>query len=71
MKYVITDKGEVAVGTTYHMQLAQGLQGTVVAAGHYRLLGGGRWVEVYGRSSGYRIDARPEDAVIVARHLGL
>jgi hypothetical protein len=71
VKYVITDRGEVAVGTSYHKLLAEPLAGTVIAAGHYRLINGGRWVEVYGRSSGFGIAAKPEDAVIVARHIGL
>ena len=71
MKYVITENGEVAVGAGYHLQLASGLEGKVVAAGHCRLVDGGRRVEVYGRSSGFRIAAKPEDAALVARRLGL
>jgi hypothetical protein len=71
VKYVITDKGEVAVGGGYHIQLARTLQGKVVAAGHCRLIGDGKRIEVFGRSAGFRIAAKPEDALVLARHLGL
>ena len=71
MKYVITDRGEVAVGGGYHFQLARNLMGSVVAAGHYRLTDGGRRVEVFGGSHAFHIQAVPADAAVIARHLGL
>ncbi len=71
MKYVITDLGEVSVGANYHIHLAKELQGKVVAAGHYRLVDGGRRVEVFGGSHGFHIQALPQDAVLISRHLGL
>ncbi len=71
MKYVITDRGEVATGERMHVSLAAGLQGRVVAAGHYRVVGGGCRVEVFGRSYGVSLAADPRDAAAVARHLGI
>jgi hypothetical protein len=71
MKYVITDLGEVAVGGSYHLELAKALEGKVIAAGHYRLVDGGRRVEVFGQSHAFSIQAMPQDAFLVARHLGL
>jgi len=71
MKYVITDRGEVAVGGSFHFQMAKALKGKVVAAGHYRLIDGGRHVEVFGQSYAFHIQAMPGDAFVIARHLGL
>ena len=71
MKYVITDQGEVATGVTNHATLAAALRGKVVAAGHYRLVDGGRHVEVFGMSHAFHIQAMPADAHVIARHLGL
>lgn len=70
MKYVITDHGHVAIGeTTYHALLAEAVIGVVVGAGSMRIKNGR--VEVYGRSSGYDMDAKPEDIVALERHLGI
>lgn len=71
MKYVITDRGEVATGERMHVSLAAPLSGKVVAAGHFRLTGGGQRVEVFGRSYGFSIESKPQDAILLARHLGL
>ena len=71
MKYVITDRGEVAVGGSFHFQMAKALAGKVVAAGHYRLVDGGRHVEVFGQSYAFHIQAMPADATVIARYLGL
>jgi hypothetical protein len=71
MKYVITDRGEVAVGGSFHFQMAKALKGKVVAAGHYRLSDDGRRVEVFGMSHAFHIQAMPGDALVIARHLGL
>jgi hypothetical protein len=70
-KYVISDRGEVAVGGSFHYQMAKSFQGTVVAAGHYRLVDGNTRVEVFGHSYAFHIAARPEDAAVLARYLGL
>jgi hypothetical protein len=71
MKYVITDRGDVAVGGSFHFQMAKALKGHVVAAGHYRLVDEGRRVEVFGQSYAFHIQARPADAIAIARYLGL
>ncbi len=71
MKYVISEFGEVAVDGDFHAQMARTLKGRVVAAGHYRLSADGKSVEVYGHSRGLHLAARPEDAILIARHLGL
>ena len=71
MKYIITDLGEVAVGGSFHFQMAKALQGKVVAAGHYRLSEDGQHVEVYGLSYAFHIQAKPADAIAIARYLGL
>jgi hypothetical protein len=71
MKYVITDRGEVAVGGSFHFQMAKGLEGQVIAAGHYRLVDGGRHVEVFGGSYAFHLQAMPGDACVIAKHLGL
>jgi hypothetical protein len=69
MKYVVTDLGEAATGMRDHRTLAAGLRGKVVGAGHYRVIEGR--IEVYGGSYGFAIEARPEDAALLARHLAL
>ncbi len=71
MKYVISEFGEVAVDGPFHAQMARTLQGRVAAAGHYRISADGTRVEVYGHSRGLHIQAKPEDAILIARHLGL
>lgn len=67
MKYIITDKGEVAVGKGFHADLAHSLQGKVVSAGHYEVENGK--VRVYGASIGYEINAKPEDAQAIETFL--
>jgi hypothetical protein len=69
MKYVITDRGEVASGARDHRSLAAGLKGKVVGAGHYRVVAGR--IEVFGGSLGFAIRSRPGDAALLARHLAL
>jgi hypothetical protein len=71
MKYVISDLGEVAVNGPFHAEMARKLQGRVIAAGHYRISADGSRVEVFGYSRGLHIRAKPEDAPLIARHLGL
>lgn len=61
MKYVITDTGEAKVGGGFHMDLARGLSGNVIAAGHCELNADGTY-RVFGRSIGYNINSKPEDA---------
>lgn len=61
MKYVITDQNEFAIGIgAFHKNLAYGLKGRVTAAGYCRITDGR--VQVYGKSAGFGIEARPEDA---------
>ena len=67
MKYIITDKGEVRTGNSYHVQLAAGCKGKVVSAGHYRI--GTYSLQVYGESIGYNIKSKPEDALLVEKHI--
>lgn len=71
MKYVITDRGEVATGNRMHVSLAAPLGGRVVAAGHFRLIDHETRVEVYGRSYGFSLEAKPGDTAVLARFLGL
>lgn len=70
MKYVITDKGEARVEPNFmlHMDIAIGLEGHVVAAGHCRRGVDGRWY-VYGESFGFGIKAKPEDADILNQQI--
>lgn len=65
MKYIITDKGEVRTGNSYHVQLAAGCKGKVVSAGHYST----DPLQVYGESIGYNIKSKPEDALLVEKHI--
>ena len=69
MKYIITDKGEVVTGGGFHHDLARHTEGSVVAAGHYRISEDGWRVEVYGNSIGYGIVAKPEDAKLIEEAL--
>ena len=64
MKYIITDQNEVCVGidNKLHMELAEGFEGKVVSAGYCRKGEDGKYV-VFGRSIGYHINSKPEDAV--------
>lgn len=65
MKYVITDRGEFAIGQgAYHKDLASGFKGRVIAAGYCRFEGGE--ISVFGKSTGFEIAAQPEDAVRLA-----
>lgn len=68
MKYIITDYNKVIIGSgVYHQDLASDVPGKVISAGHMRIKDGK--VEVFGTSSGYMMDAKPEDAKILERHL--
>lgn len=61
MKYVISDKDEFAIGRGgFHKDLAHGFKGRVEAAG-YCVIGNGI-VSVSGKSDGFGIEAKPEDA---------
>jgi DNA (cytosine-5)-methyltransferase 1 len=66
MKYVITDKDQVAIGVGYHSELARELEGKVIRAGHCLINPDGTF-KVWGGSYGYDIDAKLEDADILAR----
>lgn len=63
MKYVITNKGEVKVGSehTLHVHLTKNLRGEVIAAGHYDMNMQGIVTRVYGESIGYGIKAKEQD----------
>ena len=67
MKYIITDKREVRTGGGYHIDLAQGCEGKVIAAGHCERENGK--VRVYGESIGFKIQSKPEDAKIIGEAL--
>lgn len=70
MKYIITDKDELAVGGGYHADLAEGMQGKVVRAGHCLVDEGTKTcTKVWGESIGYGIPSRPEDLEIINRLL--
>ena len=71
MKYIITNLGDVVIGTLgmYHADLAKSANGDVIAAGHVDVRDGR--VVVYGSSTGYNMQARPEDAIKIARVLGI
>lgn len=62
MKYVISDEDEVNIGHGYHFELAENFTGKVIAAGHCKLNDDGKTYTVYGRSIGYGISAKEEDA---------
>jgi len=66
MKYVISDKGEVNIGSenVYHVNLAKDFSGRVVAAGYCEKNTDGTY-NVWGRSIGYCISAKPEDAKLL------
>lgn len=66
MKYVISDRDEVAVGTGFHSEIAHeaDFNGKVIRAGHCKENPDGSY-EVWGESLGYGIQARSEDAEIL------
>lgn len=65
MKYIITDKNEVRVGSnTFHQILSEGCEGKVVSAGHCEKGENGKY-RVWGSSIGYGIDSKPEDALLL------
>lgn len=64
MKYIITDHNKLAMGSgCLHQDLAYAVTGNVVSAGRMRIIDGR--VEVYGKSDGYDISAKPEDAKFI------
>lgn len=67
MKYIITDKNEVRIGGMYHQDMANDCEGKVISAGHCERLEDGTF-KVFGRSIGFNIQAKPEDALILARN---
>lgn len=69
MKYIITDKGEVKTGGMYHQDMGDHCEGRVISAGHYDIING--LVKVHGSSIGYGINAKPEDAIILQKHLNI
>lgn len=72
MKYVIS-KSEyepiVILGNTFHSELSKAFIGGVKSAGHMRITEGK--VEVYGKSVGLNLEAKPEDAHIISVFLGI
>ncbi len=66
MKYIITDKDEARVGGGFHADLASGCEGEVIRAGHCEKLEDGSY-KVWGRSIGFRINAKFEDAELLTK----
>lgn len=70
MKYVIDKYGNVAIGSNcYHFDLSKSVPALVERAGHCVIKDGK--MSVFGASAGYGIDAKPEDADILNKALGL
>lgn len=75
MKYIIGGdefQPRVIIGNTMHSALAETVLGKYRkprSAGHMKIVDGK--VEVYGKSIGFGIEAKPEDAIIISRFLGI
>lgn len=75
MKYIIGGgefEPKVIIGNTMHSILAETILGKYRkpgSAGYMKIVNGK--VEVYGKSIGFGIEAKPEDAIIISRFLGI
>lgn len=68
MKYVITDKHEAKVGGAFHQDMGDKCVGKVIRAGHCEKKEDGSY-RVWGKSIGYGINSKPEDAEILKKLL--